>query len=404
MALMSEDRDQELSAVQQLLVAGRQRGYVTLDDVLAAFPEVERNVAQLDDVYDLFIKAGIAVQDEDEEEDDENPIELNDDTVLNETTIAVMETEHVFDLTGVDSDDTISLYLKEISNIPLLTAEEEVELAKRLERGRAARRRLNQSGLNLVDAEYDRVERQVRDGEMARKHLIQANSRLVISMAKKYMGQGVPFLDLIQEGNLGLMKAVEKFDYRRGYKFSTYATWWIRQAITRAIADQGRTIRVPVHMSDRIRRLYHVSRKLEQELGREPTPEEIGEDMELPAKKIGWMLKISQRPLSLEKPVGEEKDSELGDFIEDEDLPTPADTASRRLLREEIEAVLNALTPREARVLQLRFGLTDGRSHTLKEVGEKFGVTRERIRQIETEALARLRNPARARRLRDYLT
>ncbi|MFN8498551.1 MAG: RNA polymerase sigma factor RpoD [Anaerolineae bacterium] len=401
---MSEDRDQELSAVQQLLVAGRQRGYVTLDDVLAAFPEVERNVAQLDDVYDLFIKAGIAVQDEDEEEDEENPIELNDDSVLNEGTIAVMETEHVFDLTGVDSDDTISLYLKEISNIPLLTAEEEVELAKRLERGRAGRRRLSQTGLNLVDAEYERVERQVREGEMARKHLIQANSRLVISMAKKYMGQGVPFLDLIQEGNLGLMKAVEKFDYRRGYKFSTYATWWIRQAITRAIADQGRTIRVPVHMSDRIRRLYHVSRKLEQELGREPTPEEIGEDMELPAKKIGWMLKISQRPLSLEKPVGEEKDSELGDFIEDEDLPTPADTASRRLLREEIEAVLNALTPREARVLQLRFGLTDGRSHTLKEVGEKFGVTRERIRQIETEALARLRNPARARRLRDYLT
>ncbi|MFN8476034.1 MAG: RNA polymerase sigma factor RpoD [Anaerolineae bacterium] len=404
MALMSEDRDQELSAVQQLLVAGRQRGYVTLDDVLAAFPEVERNVAQLDDVYDLFIKAGIAVQDEDEEEDEENPIELNDDSVLNESTIAVMETEHVFDLTGVDSDDTISLYLKEISNIPLLTAEEEVELAKRLERGRVARRRLSQTGLNLVDVEYERIERQVREGEMARKHLIQANSRLVISMAKKYMGQGVPFLDLIQEGNLGLMKAVEKFDYRRGYKFSTYATWWIRQAITRAIADQGRTIRVPVHMSDRIRRLYHVSRKLEQELGREPTPEEIGEDMELPAKKIGWMLKISQRPLSLEKPVGEEKDSELGDFIEDEDLPTPADTASRRLLREEIEAVLNALTPREARVLQLRFGLTDGRSHTLKEVGEKFGVTRERIRQIETEALARLRNPARARRLRDYLT
>ncbi len=404
MALMSDDRDQELSAVQQLLVAGRQRGYVTLDDVLAAFPEVERNVAQLDDVYDLFIKAGIAVMDEEEEEDEENPIELNDDSVLNESTIAVMETEHVFDLTGVDSDDTISLYLKEISNIPLLTAEEEVELAKRLERGRAARRRLNQTSLNLVDTEYERFERQARDGEMARKHLIQANSRLVISMAKKYMGQGVPFLDLIQEGNLGLMKAVEKFDYRRGYKFSTYATWWIRQAITRAIADQGRTIRVPVHMSDRIRRLYHVSRKLEQELGREPTPEEIGEDMELPAKKIGWMLKISQRPLSLEKPVGEEKDSELGDFIEDEDLPTPADTASRRLLREEIEAVLNALTPREARVLQLRFGLTDGRSHTLKEVGEKFGVTRERIRQIETEALARLRNPARARRLRDYLT
>jgi RNA polymerase primary sigma factor len=222
-------------------------------------------------------------------------------------------------------------------------------------------------------------------------------------MAKKYMGQGVPFLDLIQEGNLGLMKAVEKFDYRRGYKFSTYATWWIRQAITRAIADQGRTIRVPVHMSDRIRRLYHISRRLEQELGREPTPEEIAEEMQLPPKKVGWMLKISQRPLSLEKPVGEEKDSELGDFIEDEDLPTPSEVASHRLLREEIEEVLTSLTPREARVLQLRFGLTDGRSHTLKEVGEKFGVTRERIRQIETEALQRLRHPSRSQKLRDYL-
>jgi RNA polymerase primary sigma factor len=218
------------------------------------------------------------------------------------------------------------------------------------------------------------------------------------------MGQGVPFLDLIQEGNLGLMKAVEKFDYRRGYKFSTYATWWIRQAITRAIADQGRTIRVPVHMSDRIRRLYHISRRLEQELGREPTPEEIAREMKLPPKKVGWMLKIAQRPLSLEKPVGEEKDSELGDFIEDQDRPTPPELASRRLLREEIEEMLNALTPREARVLQLRFGLVDGRSHTLKEVGEKFGVTRERIRQIESEALRRLRNPNRSKRLRDFLS
>jgi len=400
MALMNDIPGQDLSTLQKLLTEARERGFVTLDDILGHFPEAEKNVAQIDDVYDLFIRAGVVVRDDDDEEDEDT--HLNNDAVLQDETIAIMEADHAFDLSGVDSDDTISLYLKEISNIPLLTADEEVELAKRLERGRTARRRLSRNGSS--NGEHDRLERQTRDGEMARKHLIQANSRLVISMAKKYMGQGVPFLDLIQEGNLGLMKAVEKFDYRRGYKFSTYATWWIRQAITRAIADQGRTIRVPVHMSDRIRRLYHVSRRLEQELGREPTAEEIGEDMELPAKKVGWMLKISQRPLSLEKPVGEEKDSELGDFIEDEDLPTPAETASHRLLREEIEAVLNALTPREARVLQLRFGLTDGRSHTLKEVGEKFGVTRERIRQIETEALARLRNPARARKLRDYLT
>ena len=398
MALTNGSLSKDSPALQLLLAEARQKGFVTLDEILALFPEGERNVAHIDDVYDLFVGQGIVVRDDDAEDEDQ----VADDSVLQDETIAIMEADHAFDLSGVDSDDTISLYLKEISNIPLLTAEEEVELAKRLERGRVARRRLTRNG--CASAEHDRMERQVREGELARKHLIQANSRLVISMAKRYMGQGVPFLDLIQEGNLGLMKAVEKFDYRRGYKFSTYATWWIRQAITRAIADQGRTIRVPVHMSDRIRRLYHVSRRLEQELGREPTPEEIGEDMELPAKKVGWMLRISQRPLSLEKPVGEEKDSELGDFIEDEDLPTPAESASHRLLREEIESVLAALTPREARVLQLRFGLTDGRSHTLKEVGEKFGVTRERIRQIETEALQRLRNPARAKRLRDYLS
>ena len=398
MALTNGSLSKDSPALQLLLAEARQKGFVTLDEILALFPEGERNVAHIDDVYDLFVGQGIVVRDDDAEDEDQ----VADDSVLQDETIAIMEADHAFDLSGVDSDDTISLYLKEISNIPLLTAEEEVELAKRLERGRVARRRLTRNG--CANAEHDRMERQVREGELARKHLIQANSRLVISMAKRYMGQGVPFLGLIQEGNLGLMKAVDKFDYRRGYKFSTYATWWIRQAITRAIADQGRTIRVPVHMSDRIRRLYHVSRRLEQELGREPTPEEIGEDMELPAKKVGWMLRISQRPLSLEKPVGEEKDSELGDFIEDEDLPTPAESASHRLLREEIESVLAALTPREARVLQLRFGLTDGRSHTLKEVGEKFGVTRERIRQIETEALQRLRNPARAKRLRDYLS
>jgi RNA polymerase primary sigma factor len=386
-------RDDEMTAAQQLLAAAKEQGHITLDDILAAFPNAENNLNQLEDLYAIFIEEGIEVRD--------TLLEDQLDTSHMPTIAGMVAVDRVFDLSGIDSDDTISLYLKEISNIPLLTAEEEVELARRLERGRAARRRLSRDGHNARNRE--RLERQSWEGEQARKHLIQANSRLVISMAKKYMGQGVPFLDLIQEGNLGLMKAVEKFDYRRGYKFSTYATWWIRQAITRAIADQGRTIRVPVHMSDRIRRLYHVSRRLEQEFGREPTPEEIAEEMQLPPKKVGWMLKISQRPLSLEKPVGEEKDSELGDFIEDEDLPTPSDVASHRLLREEIEEVLTSLTPREARVLQLRFGLTDGRSHTLKEVGEKFGVTRERIRQIETEALQRLRHPSRSQKLRDYL-
>ncbi len=243
----------------------------------------------------------------------------------------------------------------------------------------------------------------MRLGELARDHLTKANSRLVVSIAKKYMGQGVPFLDLIQEGNLGLMKAVDKFDYKRGYKFSTYATWWIRQAVTRAIADQGRTIRVPVHMSDRIRKLYRVSRELEQTLGREPTPKEIAEVMDLSPQKVRWMLRISRRPLSLEKPVGEDGDSELGSFIEDEDTPTPLDTATHDLLRKELESALATISPREARILRLRFGLIDGRAHTLEELGQKFGLTRERIRQIEGEALRRLRHPSRARRLKDYL-
>jgi RNA polymerase primary sigma factor len=384
--------EEEQSSVHQLLADAKEQGFVTLDDILTAFPEAEKDLAQLEEVYALFLEEGITVR-ENEREEPEKRKKAERKLPLGG--------HGIFDLSGIDSDDTISLYLKEISNIPLLTADEEVALARRLEQGRIAHRRLTRNGHD--PQERERLERETREGDAARKHLIKANSRLVISMAKKYMGQGVPFLDLIQEGNLGLMRAVEKFDYRRGYKFSTYATWWIRQAITRALADQGRTIRVPVHMSDRIRRLYHISRRLEQELGREPTPEEIAEEIGLPPKKVGWMLRISQRPLSLEKPVGEEKDSELGDFIEDEDMPAPSEVASHHLLREEIEEVLTSLTPREARVLQLRFGLTDGRSHTLKEVGEKFGVTRERIRQIETEALRRLRHPSRSGKLRDYL-
>jgi len=383
--------EEEQGTIHQLLADAKEQGFVTVDDILAAFPEAERGLDQLEEVYALFLEEGITIKENEQEDSEEKKAEPK----------LPLEGHTIFDLSGIDSDDTISLYLKEISNIPLLTAEEEVELARRLERGRIARRRLARDGHG--PEERERLEREIREGDAARKHLIKANSRLVISMAKKYMGQGVPFLDLIQEGNLGLMRAVEKFDYRRGYKFSTYATWWIRQAITRALADQGRTIRVPVHMSDRIRRLYHISRRLEQELGREPTPEEIAEEMGLPPKKVGWMLRISQRPLSLEKPVGEEKDSELGDFIEDEDAPDPAEVTAQDLLREEIEEVLTSLTPREARVLQLRYGLVDGHSYTLKEVGEKFGLTRERIRQIEKEALRRLRHPSRSRRLREYL-
>jgi len=309
--------------------------------------------------------------------------------------------QHIYDLTGIESDDTVSLYLREVGNIPLLTAQEEVDLAQRMERGLEAR------------AAFERCKRRSKkrtalqtvalDGEAARHHLTKANSRLVIAMAKKYMNQGVPFLDLIQEGNLGLMKAVEKFDWRRGYKFSTYATWWVRQAITRAIADQGRTIRVPVHMSDRIRRLFQVGRILEQTLGREPTVEELAAELEQPIQIVHWMMRIARNPLSLEKPVGEDQDSELGDFIEDDSTPSPSDNAAYAQLRDEVETLLTSLPPREARVLQLRFGLLDGQTHTLKEVGEKFGVTRERIRQIETEALDRLRTPDRAGRLHSYL-
>jgi RNA polymerase primary sigma factor len=297
----------------------------------------------------------------------------------------------------------IGLYLKEVGRVPLLTAEEEVDLAQRIEKGRIARETLA-SGDRLAAEKRVDCRCNVEDGWAAREHLITANSRLVISVAKKYMGRGVPFQDLIQEGNIGLIRSAKKFNYRLGHKFSTYATWWIRQTITRSIADQGRTIRVPVHMSDRIRRLYKEARELEQVLGRKPTPEEIAEKMELDPRKVQWMMRVSWRPLSLESPVGEEEDSELGSFVEDETTPTPTQSAYQNLLRDKIEEVLTSLSPREARILRLRFGLHNGRSYTLEEVGQKFGLTRERIRQIEGKALRRLRHPRRSRQLRDYLS
>jgi RNA polymerase primary sigma factor len=310
--------------------------------------------------------------------------------------------EEEFDLSTISTDDTVGLYLKEMARVPLLTTEQEVDLAKRLERGLKAQRKLekmNGSGSYKKSAE---LQGHVEDGRGAREHLIKANTRLVVSIAKKYIGRGVPFLDLIQEGNLGLMKAVEKYDHRRGFRFSTYATWWIRQTITRAIADQARTIRLPVYMSDRLRQLYQVARKIEQTNGKQATAEEIAAELNLEPRRVQWMMRASWQPLSLEQPVGEEDDNELAAFIEDDATPSPAQAALQNLLHDKVEEVLATLSPREASILRLRFGLENGHPYTLKEVGQKFGLTRERIRQIESQALRRLRHPRRSRQLRDY--
>jgi RNA polymerase primary sigma factor len=302
---------------------------------------------------------------------------------------------------AVEADDTIGLYLKEIGRVDLLTAEEEVALAKRMERGLMADEALAKNG---VDEEGGwELQNQVRDGLAAREHLISANSRLVISVAKKYIGRGVPFLDLIQEGNIGLIRASKKFDYHRGHKFSTYATWWIRQAVTRAIADQGRTIRVPVHMGDQINKLIRTSHRLTQGLGREPTVQELADALEVPLRKAEQMIKVARRPLSLELPTDDEADSVLGDFIEDRESPEPVEMVTSGMLREQLNDILSVLPPREVRILQMRYGLVDGETYTLEEVGKKLGVTRERVRQIEAQALSRLRHPTHSRKLRDYL-
>lgn len=364
--------------VKNLLDKAAEHGYVTTDDLIEAFPEAEENLNQLENLFIHF---------------HEHDVHIYDDEARAK--------EILPDLSGVPIDDTTSLYFREMARVPLLTPDEEVELAKKLERGRIAQQNLARNGCDPVERE--KLCREIEAGREARDHLIRANTRLVISVAKKYVRQGIPFLDLIQEGNLGLMKAVDKFDYRRGYKFSTYATWWIRQAISRALADQGRTIRLPVHMSDRIRKLYRTARRLEQDRGHPPSPEEIAEAMDINPRKVRRMLRVSQHTVSLEKPVGEEENSELGNFIEDEETPVPPEAADHSLLREKLEEVLSTLTPREARVLRLRFGLQDGHNYTLEEIGRKFGVTRERIRQIEKKALRRLRHPRRSRQLKDYL-
>jgi RNA polymerase primary sigma factor len=405
--MLSQTEKQTID-LQPLLAKAEQQGFLTLDDLMAHFPEAEENMAELEELFIHLSEEGIQVMYDDPKDqepgDAEPDVALEMDEPLAESNGPRPKARAASEspLSEIASDDTISLYLKEMARVPLLTADEEVTLARDYEIGREARARLERAnGAN--ENEKDRLHRLMMRGENSRAHLIRANTRLVVSIAKRYLGQGVPFLDLIQEGNLGLIKAVEKFDYHRGHRFSTYATWWIRQAITRALADQGRVIRLPVHLSDRIRKVYQIAQQLEQDSGRQPTPEEIAEELQLPASKVQWMLKVSQRPLSLEKPVGEEEDSELGSFIPDEEAPTPSDTAYHRLLQDKLGDVLTTLTPREARILRLRFGLYDGRSYTLEEVGQKFGLTRERIRQIEHEALDRLRHPSRARQLRDYL-
>ena len=352
-----------MDAVVELLEQAELQGYLTTDDILEILPEAEDSLEQLEEVFILLHEAGIEICDE--------RLALEDDLEVGE--VAGSE-EDLQDLGEIATDDTVGLYLKEMARVPLLSTDEEVRLARLVEAGREAERLLANDGNDPV--ERLRLEGLIEQARLARDHLIKANTRLVVSIAKKYIGRGVPFLDLIQEGNLGLIKAVEKFDYHRGYRFSTYATWWIRQTITRAIADQGRTIRVPVHMSDRIRRLYRTARQLEQERGRAPTPEEIASEMDLEPRKVQWMLKVSWQPLSLERPVGEEEDSELGSFIEDESTPTPPQTAYQNMLAKKIEEILTTLSPREARILRLRFGLVNGRSYTLEEVGQKFGLTR----------------------------
>ncbi|WP_425806896.1 RNA polymerase sigma factor RpoD [Desulfitobacterium sp. Sab5] len=366
-----------VEAVKELIQIGKKKGSLTYREIMDALQGIELTTDQIDEVYEQLGRMGIEVIPVPEEEEEVLEKTTDDDLSDDGEDAGAAEDTDV-DLTvpeGVGIDDPVRMYLKEIGRVPLLTAEEEIDLAKRMEQG----------------------------DEGAKRRLAEANLRLVVSIAKRYVGRGMLFLDLIQEGNLGLIKAVEKFDYTKGYKFSTYATWWIRQAITRAIADQARTIRIPVHMVETINKLIRISRQLLQELGREPAPEEIAVQMDIPVERVREIMKIAQEPVSLETPIGEEEDSHLGDFIPDEDAPAPSEAASFILLKEQLEEVLETLTPREEKVLRLRFGLDDGRTRTLEEVGQEFGVTRERIRQIEAKALRKLRHPSRSKKLKDYL-
>src|SRR5215468_9590061 len=397
--ILIADEEEEFPAIARLIELGRQKSYVTLDDILHFFPEAEQDVEQLEEAFSALLSAGIPFV-----EDATTAEPTEDELVAVEATEAEPEVDLALDdyLANIDTDDTIGLYLKEVSRVPLLTATEEVELAQRIERGRMSREELAKG--NARPRRRIELRKLIEDGWAGREHLITANSRLVISVAKKYMGRGVPFLDLIQEGNIGLIRATKKFDYRRGHKFSTYATWWIRQAVTRAIADQGRTIRVPVHMVEVINKILRTQRLMVQELGREPTHEELARRVDMPAWKVRKALKIAQQPISLETPIGDDGETTIASFIEDRRSANPADTAITNNLRELTEDVLSTLTPREKEIIKMRFGLDQsGEERTLEEVGKHFNVTRERIRQIEAKALAKLRHPSRSRRLRAFL-
>ena len=378
-----------------LLEKASVQGYLTTDDLLEVSPDVGEDTERLSVIMLALRHRGVDVVDP--EVLDAPPSDL--------LVVSGMEpwTEPEPVVSDYSSDDTVGMYLKEMSRVALLKADEEFEIAVRIEDGRKAKTILLCTPVRKRILERQRLEAIVQDGILAREHIIKANTRLVVSIAKRYMGRGVPFLDLIQEGNLGLMKAVEKYDVHKGFRFSTYATWWIRQTVTRAIADQARTIRVPVHMSDRIRKTYKATHDLEQRLGRVPTIEELAVELGLDLQKVQWILQVSWLPLSLESPVGDDDESELGMFIEDELTPSPIQSVYQSMLKEKIDEVLGTLTPREARILRLRFGLDTGVPFTLEEVGEKFGLTRERIRQIEGKALRRLRHPRRARQLKEYL-
>ena len=381
------DEDQILSA---LLIKAETQGYVVFEDIIDLMPDEGENIERLDRVLNLLAEAGVKLHDLKGDDDGDG---MDDDGDEDEREGVPL----------IGPDDNIAIYLREMGKVPLLLNDEEMDIAVRIVRGDHAQARLKAANGKLSLQECTKLQAWYDDGQLARDHLIKANTRLVISIAKKHMARGVPFLDLIQEGNLGLIKAVEKYDYCLGYRFSTYATWWIRQTISRAIADQSRTIRVPVHMNDRIRRLYRSVHELEQSLGHKPTPNELAKELNLDVEEVDWMLKVSLQPMSLDQPVNEDEESEFGLFLEDDSSPTPTQQVTETLLREQIEDALSTLTPREQRILRLRYGLVNGRCHTLEEVGQKFSLTRERIRQIERQALGRLRQPNGTWQLRDYL-
>jgi RNA polymerase primary sigma factor len=409
--VMAQDKKEHVRV--QLLKKAQEQGVITYDDILALLPEAERDIALLDDLMDSLVEVGIEVvpntpSEPSIPEDGLTAPDMNDGFPDDDDEFALLEIDD--DLTddagyqqAIDTDDVVGLYLKEAGRVPLLTADEEVSLAKRMESGLLAKSQLEEYEDDLPMDDAYTLRELVADGEAAQEHLVRANARLVISVAKKYIGRGVPFLDLIQEGNIGLIRATNKFEYQRGHKFSTYATWWIRQAVSRAVADQGRTIRVPVHMGDQLNRMRRVQLNLIQELGREPSLEELATGMETTPDKIENLLEIARHPVSLETPIDEEGDSTFGDFVEDVSSPAPTEEVATHLLHEQLDRALNRLPPREAQILKLRYGLEDGRVYTLEEVGQAIGVTRERVRQLEAQALNRLRQSSAHVILRDYL-